>query len=257
MEEPADAGANRLADHRGDRSARRAHGGQAQPAEDEDGIEDDVRHGADHLRPHGEPGLTRGLEQPLHADLQIDEEGADGHDLQIGIGIAADALDIRLGVDEGFGQEDAEKRHQRPAAEGEENRRAADAPGLFRIPAAQGAGHQCAHAHARAGAQADQDILGREGQGQGRETVLRHLSHIDAVHHVIQRLDEHGEHHRHRHLQQELSLRHLAHAPGIQSFCICHVFCLLCYMPGYYTGIQPSLQAQKSLFSPQKTGSTT
>ena len=218
VKEEAERRADGLADHGGDGGAGRAHRGQAQPAEDEHRVEHDVRDGAGHLRPHAEPRQARGLQKALNADLEIQKDRADRDDLQIAVAEGADLGVGGLGVDKGLGGEQAEYGHQRPAAQRERHGVSSDAARTLAVAAAQGARGQRADADAGAGAESDHDILRREGQRQRRQAVFRHPGHIDAVHHVVQRLHQHRQHHRHGQAQQQPPLVLGAHAAGIQLF---------------------------------------
>ena len=76
---------------------------------------------------------------------------------------------------------------------------------------AQRAGEQGVHAHARAAGKGDAQRLERECERHGVHCVLTELCHKDAVHHVVERLKQHGYHHRHRHAEEQPADRHGAH----------------------------------------------
>ena len=230
MEDQTDDRRDSLADHCG---RGRAGGGQTEAEghrhrkaaeldhiprfEDEKGVEDDVCHRAHHLGPHRQMGPSRGLQQAFHRHLHIQEKGNDGDDTEVGIGIMPDALDLGLGVDENPRSQQSEQRHQQPAADREEDPGSRHPNGLIPVVPSQSTGDQRADPNAGTGADADHDILRREGQRQRSEAFLRHPRDIDAVHHIVERLDQHGEHHWDRKGQQQPPLGHLAHAGGILS----------------------------------------
>ena len=212
-----------LADDRGDGSAGGAHRRQAAPAIDKERVKNDVCHRADHLRPHGELRLARGLQKALKVDLKIHEYRADRNDAQIRISVASDGFDIRLRSDEGVGKEYAENSHDDPAAHAEEQAVARHAVGELIVPAAERTGEHRRYADARAGAETDENVLRRERQRERRKAVLRHPRHIYAVNNVIESLHQHREHHGHCHRKQQLSLRHFAHTPRPgQAACFLH-----------------------------------
>ena len=129
--------------------------------------------------------------------------------------MASDFGDVRLRVDKGVRAEDAEQGHQRPAADGKEDGVAGHMARGLCIPPTEGAGNQRTDADAGAGAEADHDVLGREGQGQGRQAILRHAGDIDAVHDIVKRLHQHGQHDRQGQTQKQFSLVHFPHTAGI------------------------------------------
>ena len=75
----------------------------------------------------------------------------------------------------------------------------------------QALGKQGVDAHTDAHGKADQQILNGEGQGQCRHRALRHLRNVDAVHHVVKRLHQHGYDHRQRHIGDQFPHGHDAH----------------------------------------------
>ena len=72
-------------------------------------------------------------------------------------------------------------------------------------------GKQGVDAHADAHGEADQQVLDGEGQRQRRHRALRHLRNVDAVHHVVKRLHQHGYDHGQRHVGDQLPDGHDAH----------------------------------------------
>ena len=56
---------------------------------------------------------------------------------------------------------------------------------------------------------ADEQVLDGEGKGKGGDGGLRDAGDIDAVHHIVQSLDQHGDHQGQGHVDQQL-----ANGPG-------------------------------------------
>ena len=73
---------------------------------------------------------------------------------------------------------------------------------------AQRAGEQGVHTHGGACADGDHQVLQGESQRDGGQGVFTQPGHEDAVHDVVQRLHQHGDHHGHRHAGQQSSHRH-------------------------------------------------
>lgn len=63
-----------MSDDSGDGRAGDAHFREKAPAENKEGIQDDVEDGAEELGVHAVDGETRGLQEPLHADLAADAD---------------------------------------------------------------------------------------------------------------------------------------------------------------------------------------
>ena len=76
---------------------------------------------------------------------------------------------------------------------------------------AQALGEHGVHAHAGAHAHGDHHVLQREGEGHGGEGAFAHMGHEHRVHHVVQCLHQHGDHHGHAELDQQGVDLHGAH----------------------------------------------
>ena len=85
------------------------------------------------------------------------------------------------------------------------------AVGGLLISLSQALGKQGVDAHADAHGKADQQILDGEGQGQRRHRAFRHLGNVDAVHHVVKRLHQHGDDQGQRHVGDQFPDGHNAH----------------------------------------------
>ena len=114
-------------------------------------------------------------------------------------------------MDKGFRTENAENRHQNPAAARQKDGCTGCTAGFVPVSSAERAGDQCGNADARSGCQADHNILCRKSKRKRRKAVFRNLRDIDAVHYIVQSLHQHGEDHRDRHLQQQFPFVHLPH----------------------------------------------
>ena len=76
---------------------------------------------------------------------------------------------------------------------------------------AQALGQQGVDAHAGAHRQGNHNVLNWKGQGHRVEGVLAELRDEYAVHHVVECLHQHGQHHGHRHGNQQPVDGHDAH----------------------------------------------
>ena len=72
-------------------------------------------------------------------------------------------------------------------------------------------GKQGVHAYAGAGGKGDHEVLDGEDQRNGGEGVFADAGDKDAVYNIIQRLNEHGDDERQRHIEDELFDRHRTH----------------------------------------------
>ena len=212
MEEHGGHGAAELAEHGGGGGAGHAHGGEAQQAEDQDGVHDDVDDGAGHLSDHGQLGPAGGLQQPLKIDGG-EAEGADADaDAQIGDGVLDDGGAAGLGAHKGAGGEHADEHKDHRGAQLQKQALPGGLVHHVLVVLAQRAGKQGVDAHAQAHGKGDHQVLHGKTQGDGGEGVLADLGHEDAVHHVVQGLHHHGKHHGQGHVQQQPVHRLGAHA---------------------------------------------
>ena len=103
-------GSHNLPCHRGNGGAGHLHPGQAEPAEDQDGVQHDVDEGAGKLGAHGQERAAGGLQQPLKAELAENTDGA----AQADGGVIHAVVDNHLfspglQLKEGPGEEDADQ----------------------------------------------------------------------------------------------------------------------------------------------------
>lgn len=120
-------------------------------------------------------------------------------------------LGAYLRAHEGLREEEADYQEQDIAARLEHHAADCDAAGVCRVLLPQRAAHQRVYADAEADRERDQQILHRERERDSRQRVLAYPGHKYAVHDIVQRLDQHRDHHRHRHGQQQLIDGHYAH----------------------------------------------
>ena len=103
-------GSHNLPCHRGNGGAGHLHPGQAEPAEDQDGVQHDVDEGTGKLGAHGQERAAGGLQQPLKAELAENTDGA----AQADGGVIHAVVDNHLfspglQLKEGPGEEDADQ----------------------------------------------------------------------------------------------------------------------------------------------------
>ena len=211
VEQHRQDGRHGLAQDGGCGSPRHLHAGEGAQAEDEHRVHDDVDDGPGALGDHGVEGAPGGLEQPFEHNFQEQPEGQAAADAHIGGAGGDDIGDIGLYSDEGVGQgEPGHRKDQR----GEHRQKHAvfrRAVGGIIVLLPQAAGEEGVHTYAGAHAHGDQQILKREHHAHCRQGVLAELGHEIAVHHIVERLHQHGDHHRQRHGEHQPPDRHGAH----------------------------------------------
>ena len=209
-----------LAEHRGHGCTGDLHARQAEQAEDEDGVKNDVQDRAGALRDEGVDRAARGLQQALKDDLAEDAERGDRDDADIGRAVGNDGFVRRLGAHEELCAENAEQSAEQHAQPGKKDAVQGRAVHHVRIAFAERARQQGIDADGRARCDADHDVLHREGQRNGVECVLinvRNFRDKGAVDHVVKRLHQHGQGHRQRHGQQQPPNGHRAHFVFLQT----------------------------------------
>ena len=211
VERHGDDRADALTDHRCPGSAGDAELREAEQTEDEDRVEDDVRDRAGQLRDHGIDRAAGRLQEALEGDLDKNAERAQNADVQIRDAVIDNGLDIRLRAHIGADAEQTGDKHEQIAQQRQQqavDRDLVDTLGVF---LAQRTRQQRVDADAKADGNSDDDVLPRKSHGHRRERILADARDKDTVHDVVQRLHEHGDHHRDRHRQQELIFGHCAH----------------------------------------------
>ena len=209
-----------LAEHRGHGRACDLHARQAEQAEDEDGVKNDVQDRAGALRNEGVDRAACGLQQTLKDDLAENAERGDRDDADIGRAVGNDGFVRRLGAHEELCAENAEQGAEQHAQPGKKDAVQGGAVHHVRIAFAERAREQGIDADGSARCDADHDVLHREGQRNGVECVLinvRNFRDKGAVDHVVKRLHQHGQGHRQRHGQQQPPNGHRAHFVFLQT----------------------------------------
>ena len=223
-----------LADDRRHGGARDLHTRQAEVAEDQDGVENDVDDCAGALRNHGIRSAAGRLQETFKKKFSENAEGRDTdhadviHAIGNGLRLRRQGAHVRLRA------ENAEQHAQQHAAGRQQQAVERGGVDLLGIALAQCAGEQRVDAHGHARGHADHDILHWERQRDSGQRVVVHVRDArdeHAVHDVVKRLHQHGKRHRQRHGQKELSHREHAHFVFFQ--CTTHVFLSLSQILSY------------------------
>ena len=199
VQQETDAGGNKLADDRGDGGAGNAHTRESKVTEDQDGIQEDIRHGAAELRDHGEDGISRGLEHAFKVDRRKQAEAEDGDNKEVIRTHGEDAFPVGQvrrsdQAHDRPGKEEAEEKEEHASEKLDQQAVPGGAAGSRTIPFAQAPADQAVDSCTHAGGKGDHQHLERGREGNGGEAVRVKAGDEDAVHHVIKGLDHHGEH---------------------------------------------------------------
>ena len=162
-------------------------------------------------------GTAGGLKEPLAQDLNEDTKAKDAANRSIDDAALHGLSHIRLHLEIGTGTENAEKQEHHGSDQHQQDAVAGGAVSGLLIPFAQAFAEQRVDTDTDTHGKADLQVLHRERQGKGRDGALRDPGHIDAVHHIIECLDQHGYHHRQRHIHQQFADGHDAHLILFQS----------------------------------------
>ena len=211
VEEDGRARAAELADDGSHRGPRGAGQRLAAITKDEDGVQHDVDHRADELAGHAEVGAAGGGQQLLAHGLQKQAKAEHTAHPQIPDALQGNVRVTGLGVEIGFHAGKADDKKDHIAAQGQKNAVLGGRVGPLLILFTQAFGEQGVDAHARAHAHGDHDVLQRERQRNRGQGALADVGHEDRVHHVVQRLHQHGHHHGHTELDQQRIDVHGAH----------------------------------------------
>ena len=179
--------------------------------EDQDRVENNVRERAGQLGDHGIDRAAGRLQEALEGDLDENAERAQNADVQIRDAVIDNGLDIRLRAHIGTDADQACDKHEQIAQQRQQqtiDRDLIDTLGVF---LAQRTREQRVDADAEANGNSDDDVLPRKSHRHRRERILADTRDENTVHDVVQCLHEHGNHHWHRHRQQQLVLGHCAH----------------------------------------------
>ena len=200
-----------LADYRRGGCAGYPHFWEAKKPEDHDGVQNQVDDGSGGLGAHGEQRLARGLKQAFKGNLPENAKGNHRADRQILGAVIHDFPNVCLGLEEKAGKEKPEDNESQRAEDSQENSVVGSPVGLCKIFFAQALRQQGVDPHACACGDGDHQVLYREGQRYGSQGVLADHGHKHAVHNVVERLNQHGNHHGQGHSDQQAVDRHDAH----------------------------------------------
>ena len=209
--EEAQQGAHALADDGGQGRPGDAHGGEGSEAENEQGVQDQVDDGAQALREHGVNGFSGGLEQPLKADLKHHAHRGHGNDGEVSVAVGDDLGHVGLEGHESPGEKAAQQGKSRPGAEGQKDAVDGGLVGCVKIFFSQALGQQGVDAHPGPHAHRDHQVLGGKGQAHGGEGIFADVGDEHAVHHVVEGLHQHGNHHGQGHGNEKPTHGHDAH----------------------------------------------
>ena len=186
--------------HCGNGRSGDAHGGHPKQAKNKDRIQYDVGARTNEHKKHGVDHIPRCLEDFFQIDLYKSTYGKDGNHWGISAGHLHQHSVAAEHLEKGAGQQSAQQRKYRPAANAQEDTVGGRRTGLIPMTFSQPPGDQAVEPHSGAHRHRDHQRLHRKSQGNCRQRVDGVvLSHKNAVHHVIQRLHQHGKHSRHRH----------------------------------------------------------
>ena len=211
VEIEGDPCAAELADDGGQSCTGGAGQSLAAVAKDEDGVKDDVDDGTHQLADHAQGGAAGGGQQflvhHLHEHAQA-EHAADG---QVADALLGDVGIGGLGVEVGAHNGQAQHQKDQVAAQCQEQAVLGGLVGAVLVLFAQALGEQGVDTHAGADAHGEHHVLQRKGQRDGGQSVLTDTGDKDRVHHVVQCLHQHGDHHRDAELDQQRVDIHGAH----------------------------------------------
>ena len=180
-------------------------------AKDEDGVKDDVDDGTHQLADHAQGGAAGGGQQLLVHHLHEHAQAEHAADGQVADALLGDVGIGGLGVEVGAHNGQAQHQKDQVAAQCQEQAVLGGLVGAGLVLFAQALGEQGVDTHAGADAHGEHHVLQRKGQGDGGQGVLTDTGDKDRVHHVVQCLHQHGDHHRDAELDQQRVDIHGAH----------------------------------------------
>ena len=160
----------------------------------------------------------RGLKQPLPQNLKEHTHGKNTADPGIGNAAFHSLRNLRLHGKIPADAEQTEEHEQHHGNQLKKNSVSRRAIRGLLILLPQALGQQAVYTNTQSHREAHLQILHREGQRQGGNRAFGHLGHIDTVHNIIQRLNQHGNNHGQGHIHQELRYGHHAHLVFCQGF---------------------------------------
>ncbi|MPM40000.1 hypothetical protein SDC9_86638 [bioreactor metagenome] len=184
-----------LTDDSGNGGAGNLKARKAKQTKDKYGVQNDIDDSADQLGNHGVKGQPGGLEQPGHGDLSEKAEGQHAAPEQIVGAILKNLGDIRLACKIQINAEKANQGKNGVVYGGQENGVVGNFVYKPKVAGAEAAGQLGVHTHAGADADGDHQVLHGEREGNGCKRVLTETGNKHAVHHIVKRLYQHGQHH--------------------------------------------------------------
>lgn len=183
-----------LTGYSGDGSAGYPHGGEAQQAEDHNGVQNNVGDSADQLEDHGPDHIAGGLKSFFQGYFHEHPKGEHTADGNIGAAHLNDFLVCLKEPEKGGGEKRSVNSEQHPGADGQKNTVGGCAVSLFLPALAKSPGDQRGDAHRGTHSEGNQQVLQGERQRYGRQPFFADLGHEVAVHNVVKSLHQHGEH---------------------------------------------------------------
>ena len=211
-------GTHKLADDGGHGGTGGFQPGNAEQTEDEHRVQHDVGHRADELGGHGKGAAAGGHQDLFHHALHAAAQAEDGADGQILGAVAGNEGVGGLGVDERFGAEQTEDQKADGAAHRQKQAVGGGAVGFLMVSFAQVFGQIGVDAHRRTHRKGYQQVLDGEGQAHGGQGRFVDVGNEDAVHHVVQCLHQHRDHHGDSQRKQQGVQRFGAHTGGGNGF---------------------------------------
>ena len=200
-----------LPDDGGDRCSCSAEPGKSEKSEDEDRIKDDVDHTAHAQQIHGDLHFSDPLEDLLKCDLQQCAEGKAEHNVCIVAGVLQYYRIIREKRQERSGDKDPCKDEEDAVEHGQRDAERGGAVRFLLIAGSKMNGYGGADPHPDAYGNRDDGVLERVSERDRSQRICPQPGYIDAVHDIVKRLDQHGEHHRNRHGDQKRKYRFCLH----------------------------------------------
>ena len=191
---------------------------EAEEAEDQDRVEDNIEDRTGGLADHTKLCASRGLQKSLEVHLEEQAQRKAGYDGEICVAVLND-LSSCCGVSAGLElhserpvrAEDREQQERDEAAECQEDAHIGGRVGLVEALLAEGTGEQRVHTDAGTGADRDHQVLQRKCVCDCGERVLTESCDENAVHYIVKGLYQHRDHHGKRHTDDQLFNGHDAH----------------------------------------------
>ena len=208
-----------LPDHRGDGRAGHSHLRKTRKAEDHDGIQNNIGYGADQLRNHGQHRIAGGLQHALKNDGQKNARTPGHGNGQIIHAVFQDAVRVLqiIGNHQAHqtaGSENPHQHKQQAAAHFDHDSVPGSQPGFLRPPFPQPAAEEAVDPRSHTDAEGNHQHLKGKRQGDRGQAVGIEAGDKNTVHHVIKRLDQHGNHNRNADLGNQTLHLHGAQHDG-------------------------------------------